>query len=108
MTEAANRGRTYGFRAPLTTIPPNILPQTAQCSIEIMSPGVACRGGRGMYVLVACRKIVSVLSGRRRYRPELHYMRGPGPKWIERHGRLSVQARHRLGRSHSDRSPAMS
>jgi len=23
----------------------------------------------------------------RRYRPELHYMRGPGPKWIERHGR---------------------
>jgi len=23
----------------------------------------------------------------RRYRPELHYMRGPGPKWHERHGR---------------------
>jgi hypothetical protein len=23
----------------------------------------------------------------RRYRPELHYMRGPGPKWFERHGR---------------------
>jgi hypothetical protein len=22
-----------------------------------------------------------------RYRPELHYMRGPGPKWMERHGR---------------------
>jgi hypothetical protein len=20
------------------------------------------------------------------YRPDLHYMRGPGPKWIERHG----------------------
>lgn len=20
------------------------------------------------------------------YRPELHYMRGPGPKWHERHG----------------------
>jgi hypothetical protein len=20
------------------------------------------------------------------YRPELHYMRGPGPKWRERHG----------------------
>ena len=19
------------------------------------------------------------------YRPELHYMRGPGPKWLERH-----------------------
>jgi hypothetical protein len=23
------------------------------------------------------------------YRPELHYMRGPGPKWREKHG-LSV------------------
>ena len=23
------------------------------------------------------------------YRPELHYMRGPGPKWLERHGRRS-------------------
>jgi len=22
------------------------------------------------------------------YRPELHYMRGPGPKWRESHGRL--------------------
>jgi hypothetical protein len=21
------------------------------------------------------------------YHPELHYMRGPGPKWHERHGR---------------------
>lgn len=21
------------------------------------------------------------------YRPELHYMRGPGPKWAARHGR---------------------
>ena len=20
------------------------------------------------------------------YRPELHYMRGPGPKWCEKHG----------------------
>jgi hypothetical protein len=22
-----------------------------------------------------------------RYRPELHYMRGPGPKWREKHAR---------------------
>lgn len=22
------------------------------------------------------------------YRPELHYMRGPGPKWAEKHGRM--------------------
>ncbi|HVJ42591.1 MAG TPA: hypothetical protein VM639_13895 [Dongiaceae bacterium] len=25
------------------------------------------------------------------YRPELHYMRGPGPKWFEKHG-LSERA----------------
>jgi hypothetical protein len=24
------------------------------------------------------------------YRPELHYMRGPGPKWLEKHGSRSV------------------
>ena len=22
----------------------------------------------------------------RRYHPERHYMRGPGPKWLEKHG----------------------
>jgi hypothetical protein len=44
-----------------------------------------------MYILAACRKIVIVLLGRR-YRPELHYMRGPGPRWFERHGRSLVQA----------------
>jgi hypothetical protein len=27
------------------------------------------------------------------YRPELHYMRGPGPKWHARHqGRIELQA----------------
>jgi len=30
------------------------------------------------------REIISGLM--HRYRPELHYMRGPGPKWLERHG----------------------
>jgi len=37
-----------------------------------------------MYLMAVFRVIVSVL-GTRRYRPELHYMRGPGPKWFERH-----------------------
>ncbi len=36
---------------------------------------------------------------RKAYRPELHYMRGPGPKWYEKHqGRIENQpdiARHR-------------
>ncbi len=27
------------------------------------------------------------------YRPERHYMRGPGPKWREKHGRLSERRR---------------
>jgi len=24
------------------------------------------------------------------YRPELHYMRGPGPKWREKHARFHI------------------
>ena len=24
------------------------------------------------------------------YHPELHYMRGPGPKWREKHGEMTV------------------
>ena len=37
-----------------------------------------------------------------RYRPELHYMRGPGPKWLEKHaghaGALVVQGEgHQVG-----------
>ena len=31
------------------------------------------------------------------YRPELHYMRGPGPKWRERHS-------GKLGRAWSERA----
>jgi len=27
------------------------------------------------------------------YRPELHYMRGPGPKWRKKHG-LAARKRH--------------
>jgi hypothetical protein len=26
------------------------------------------------------------------YRPELHYMRGPGPKWLEKHGQPPATA----------------
>ena len=39
-----------------------------------------------------------------RYRPELHYMRGPGPKWLEKHagdaGALVVHGEgHQVGAS---------
>jgi hypothetical protein len=37
-----------------------------------------------MSILSAIHKLFDVVLGR--YRPELHYMRGPGPKWLERHG----------------------
>jgi hypothetical protein len=36
-----------------------------------------------MHILTAFQKLVDILL--HRYRPELHYMRGPGPKWLERH-----------------------
>ncbi len=28
----------------------------------------------------------------RRYRPEAHYMRGPGPKWQAKHGRAPARS----------------
>ena len=31
------------------------------------------------------------------YRPELHYMRGPGPKWREKHGQSSAPDAHDFG-----------
>ena len=43
-------------------------------------------GESGMYLVAVLRAIRAVLT-HRHYRPELHYMRGPGPKWFERHGR---------------------
>jgi hypothetical protein len=36
-----------------------------------------------MYLLIVFRGIVGLFTNRR-YRPEQHYMRGPGPKWFER------------------------
>ena len=46
-----------------------------------------------MYFLAVLRKIVSIL--RDPYRPELHYMRGPGPKWFEVHSGSRCDGRHR-------------
>ena len=31
------------------------------------------------------RLVLALLPGPAAYRPERHYMRGPGPKWRERH-----------------------
>jgi hypothetical protein len=34
------------------------------------------------------REFIGPLWDVRKYRPELHYMRGPGPKWREKHSSL--------------------
>jgi hypothetical protein len=38
----------------------------------------------------ACRTLVA--SQLHAYRPEKHYMRGPGPKWREKHARNAAAA----------------
>ncbi len=40
-------------------------------------------------IRTAALNLLTVLWGGsvRQYRPEAHYMRGPGPKWREKHGR---------------------
>jgi hypothetical protein len=52
----------------------------------------------------ACVAIVEIWSRLNKglfdpYRPELHYMRGPGPKWREKHTRESRLAVHRAATS---------
>jgi len=41
------------------------------------------RAGLGASLSASCRTFIHDLFGD--YRPELHYMRGPGPKWREKH-----------------------
>jgi hypothetical protein len=48
-----------------------------------LSGGFAVRGGRRLRLPEPLRQIIRALSDP--YRPELHYMRGPGPKWREKH-----------------------
>jgi hypothetical protein len=45
-----------------------------------------------MDILAVLRKLVRILRGG--YRPELHYMRGPGPKWFEVHSGSSAWRRN--------------
>ena len=35
--------------------------------------------------LALLRYVAGQITGPLRYRPEAHYMRGPGPKWREKH-----------------------
>ena len=49
------------------------------------------------------------LGGEGGYRPDLHYMRGPGPKWHAKYGGLAAKANPtggsavRLNRTHAHR-----
>ena len=38
----------------------------------------------------SCHRLIQAVSDP--YRPELHYMRGPGPKWHARHGKSNNSA----------------
>jgi hypothetical protein len=44
----------------------------------------------GALVEAVWRRLAAILG--RRYRPEQHYMRGPGPKWRERHSARPAQS----------------
>jgi hypothetical protein len=50
------------------------------------------------------------LGGEGPYRPDLYYMRGPGPKWHAKYGSLAAKANTtggssaRLGRAHAHRA----
>jgi hypothetical protein len=53
--------------------------------------------GRRLFAAIA-RRVRSRLNTVRAglldsYRPELHYMRGPGPKWREKHGMTARNSR---------------
>jgi len=62
---------------------PNSSLQSSKLGASNVAQG-KCRGVGGMHILAFVRGIWFGLM--HRYRPELHYMRGPGPKWLERHG----------------------
>ena len=59
----------------------------AQATIAAMPTIGASRArpaSRLAHALIALRKTFKSMLDP--YRPELHYMRGPGPKWREKHG----------------------
>jgi hypothetical protein len=53
---------------------------------------IASRLAPGRAYLAACRVLIRDLFDP--YRPELHYMRGPGPKWRAKHSQAHTLARH--------------
>ena len=52
-----------------------------------LSSGFAGRSIRMLRIAAPLRRLVRAWSDH--YRPELHYMRGPGPKWREKHAQAA-------------------
>jgi hypothetical protein len=85
MTVASSAQPLPWYRTADFTLPPYYLPVLAGNARHQDAQGVLC-GSSGMYFLALVRLFTAVFN-QRRYRPELHYMRGRGPKWHERHDR---------------------
>jgi hypothetical protein len=68
--------RAATMAAPIRLVP--VLPSAAAMALVLRLPPVAA-------VAELCRRFARDLFDP--YRPERHYMRGPGPKWREKHGR---------------------
>jgi hypothetical protein len=55
-----------------------------------LSDGFTSRTSRMLRIAEPLRRLFHDLSDH--YRPELHYMRGPGPKWREKHAQEATDA----------------
>ena len=55
-----------------------------------LSGGSTGRSIRVLRIAEALRRLARDLSDH--YRPELHYMRGPGPKWREKHAQEAPES----------------
>jgi len=63
---------------------------TPHVATLVLSPADTERSVAGVW-----RKLMKELLDP--YRPELHYMRGPGPKWRAKHGITRAAGRYRPG-----------
>lgn|GEM_PF-1005206 len=55
-----------------------------------LSSGFAGRSIRMLRIVEPLRRLAQALSDH--YRPELYYMRGPGPKWREKHAQQEAES----------------
>lgn len=53
--------------------------------IQFRTPAVVIRSALSTAANALANGVQSIIVGPRKYHPERHYMRGPGPKWREKH-----------------------